>query len=103
MSEKRKFVPKWPSEHIDPGGLFYPDNIEERTLHPQVIPQGVTEFHAWKIDETGKASPWPLPKEVTFLDGAVSFFWSNLENGVFEEEYAIKTFRIVSWDTLERH
>lgn len=44
MPHKPRFEPKWPEDENGPNGLYYPDVIEDRTPHPEAVPQEVRDI-----------------------------------------------------------
>ncbi len=44
MAEKHVFEPKWPDQPNGPNGLHYPDDIQERTPPPNVVPHEVIDI-----------------------------------------------------------
>jgi hypothetical protein len=43
---KHRFEPKWPDEPNYLDGLYYPDDMEDRTPHPKAVPEEVTDIIA---------------------------------------------------------
>ncbi|KAE9370354.1 hypothetical protein N431DRAFT_468415 [Stipitochalara longipes BDJ] len=110
MAEQRRFEPQWPAEPNGPNGLYYPDDIDDRTPHPKIVPQEVldliTRITAESIytvfnnsDATFKLFP-KLPVELRQIIWRYSlpgprvvavFCWSNVEHAFCKSTSPIPT------------
>jgi len=61
MAEQPVFEPKWPDQPNGPNGLYYPDDIKERTPHPDVVPHEVID-----IISRGKFKKFVIKKDQSF-------------------------------------
>ena len=62
MAERREFEPCWPYQSNGPFGTYYPENMEQRTSHPKVVPNEVVDI----ISRIEWINPRAMSGEATF-------------------------------------
>ncbi|PMD17390.1 hypothetical protein NA56DRAFT_692006 [Hyaloscypha hepaticicola] len=61
MAEHAVFEPKWPDQPNGPNGLYYPDDIQERTPQPDVVPHAVID-----VISKSKLKKFTIKKDQSF-------------------------------------